>query len=72
MIDPAFRNINRLFVLSFNNGDNDPARGLSNKYYRLLVETEYSNALIDNKIFFGLNWKEQTRRVWRTCWNVDK
>ena len=24
MIDPTFRNINRLFVLSFKNGGNDP------------------------------------------------
>ena len=25
-IDPTFRNINRLFVLSFKNGDDDPTR----------------------------------------------
>ena len=61
-----------MFVLSFKNGDNDPARALFNKYYMLLVETEYFNALIDNKTFFGLNCEEQARRVWRTCWNVDK
>ena len=26
MIDPTFRDINRRFVLSFKNGDNDPTR----------------------------------------------
>ena len=26
MIDPAFRNINIVFVISFKNGDNDPRR----------------------------------------------
>ena len=63
MVDATFRNINRLLVLSFKNGDNDPARALFNKYYMLLVEIEYFNALIDNKTFFGLNCEEQTRRV---------
>ena len=33
MIDPAFRNDNRLFVLSFTNGGNDPTRDSSDKYY---------------------------------------
>ena len=28
LIDPTFTNINRLFVLSFENGDNDPTRDL--------------------------------------------
>ena len=48
-----------MLVLSFKNGDNDPARALFNKYYMLLVETEYFNALIDNKTFFGLNLKNK-------------
>ena len=48
-----------MLVLSFKNGDNDPARALFNKYYMLLVENEYFNALIDNKTFFGLNCEEQ-------------
>ena len=26
LVDPTFRNINRLFVLSFKNGNNDPTR----------------------------------------------
>ena len=36
-IDPTFRNINRLFVLSFKNGDNNPTRNSFNKYYILLL-----------------------------------
>ena len=33
MIDPTFRNINRMFVLSFKNGDIDPTRDFLHKYY---------------------------------------
>ena len=33
LIDPTFRNINRLFALSFRTGDNDPTRYLFDKYY---------------------------------------
>ena len=32
MIDPTFRNINRLFVLSFKNGDSNPTRNSFDKY----------------------------------------
>ena len=51
LIDPTFRNINRLFVLSFKNGDNDPTRDSCNKYYMPLVEIKDFNALVDNKPF---------------------
>ena len=33
LIDPAFRNINRLFILSFKNGDNDLTRYSFDQYY---------------------------------------
>ena len=33
MGDPTFKNINRLFLLSFKNGDNDPTRNSFNKNY---------------------------------------
>ena len=36
-IDPTFRNIKRLLVLSFKNGDNNPTRNSFNKYYILLL-----------------------------------
>ena len=52
MIDVTFRNINRLFVLSFKNNGNDPARDSFDKYYIPLVEIKDFNALIDNKHFF--------------------
>ena len=37
MIDPAFRNTNRLFVISFKNGNDDPTIDLFDKYYMTLV-----------------------------------
>ena len=49
VIDPAFRNINRLFVLSFKSGDDDPTRDSFDEYYMPLVEIKDFNALIDNK-----------------------
>ena len=33
LIDPAFTNINRLLVLSFKNGNNNPSRNSYDKYY---------------------------------------
>ena len=32
MINPTFRNINRLFVLSFKNDEDDPKRSSFDKY----------------------------------------
>ena len=51
-VSDLFRNINRLFVLSFRNGDNDPTRYPVEKYYMSLVEIKDFNELIDNKPFF--------------------
>ena len=51
LIDPTFRNINRLFVLSFRNGNDDPMRDSSNKYYMPLVEIKDFKALINNNPF---------------------
>ena len=48
MIDAAFRNINRLFVLSFKAFDGNPF----DKYYTTLVEIKYFNILVDNRPFF--------------------
>ena len=52
MIDPTFRNINRLFVLSFRNDDDDPATNSFDTYYMVLVKIKNFNALIDSKPFF--------------------
>ena len=37
LIDPAFRNVNRLFVLSFKNGDDDFTRNSFDEYYMPLI-----------------------------------
>ena len=50
-IDPTFRNINRLFVISFKSGNDDPARNLFDDYCMPLVEIKDFNVLIDNKLF---------------------
>ena len=47
-----FRNINRLFIVSFKNGDDDPTRDSFEKYDMSLVEIKNFNQLIDNKPFF--------------------
>ena len=40
LVDPTFRNINKLFVLSFKNGNNDPTRNSFDKYYMPLVDNK--------------------------------
>ena len=59
LIDPTFRNINRLFVLSFKNGNDDPTRDSFDKYNIPLIEIKDFNALINNKIFFDQPVKKQ-------------
>ena len=63
LIDAKFRNINRLFLLSFKNGDNDRTRGSFDKYYMPLVKTKDFNALIDNDPFFELPVKKNKKRM---------
>ena len=41
-----------MFLFSFKNGNNDPTRNSSDKYYMTLVEIKDFDALIDNKPFF--------------------
>ena len=62
LIDPTFRNINRLFVLYFRNGNNDPTRDSFDKYYMPLVKIRDLNALIDNKPFFDQSFFDQQTR----------
>ena len=52
MTDPRFVNINRLFVQSFEAGENDPARNCFVKYYMPLLGAKDVNASIDNEPFF--------------------
>ena len=63
LIDLRSSNINRLFVLSFKNRNNDPTRNSFHKYYIPLVEIKDFNALIDN-IFWSASIK-QTRSIWK-------
>ena len=51
LIDPTFKNVNRLFVLSFENEDD---RTSFYKYYMPNVEIKDYNVLIDGKAFFEL------------------
>ena len=51
LIGPTFKNIHRLFVLSFRNDNNDATINSFDKYYMPLVEVKDFNALINNKPF---------------------
>ena len=66
------RNINRLFVLSLKNGNDDRTRDSFDKYYMPLVEIKDFNALGDNKPFFDQPVKKQKRSIWKPYQNVKK
>ena len=51
LIDPTFSNVNRLFVLSF---ENEVDRTSYYKYYVPSVEIKDYNVLIDGNVFFEL------------------
>ena len=67
MIEPKFRNINRLFVLSLKNG---PIRDSFDRYYMPLIEINDFNALIDNKPFFWSTSGKQARSIWKIYRNL--
>ena len=71
LINPTFRNINRLFVLSFKNGNDDPTRDSFDKYNIPLIEIKDFNVLNNNKIFFDQPVKK-TKIVWKTHGNFKK
>ena len=56
LIDPTFTNVNRLFVLIFENEEN---RTSFSKYYVPEVETKDFNVLIDGKPFFEIPVKNK-------------
>ena len=60
VIDPAFKYINRRFVFSFKNGEDDPTRISFDEYFITLAEIKYFNDLIDKKHFL-IN-QEKVRR----------
>ena len=63
LIDVKSRNINRLFVLSFKNGDDDPMRDSFDEYYMQFVEIKDFNALIENKPLKKPASEKHTRSV---------
>ena len=65
MIDPAYRNINSLFVLLFKLGINMAARHTFNRHYLPLIKIKDFNALIDNIPFFNqsINNKEAYEKL---------
>ena len=56
LIDPTFTNVNRLFVLTFENEDD---RSSFSKYYVPKVEIKDFNLLIDGKSFFEIPVKNK-------------
>ena len=63
LTDLAFRSINRLFVVSFKNRNDDPTRDSFDKYYMLLANIKNFNALIDNKRLFDQLIKTNKKRM---------
>ena len=57
------RNINRLFLLSLKNGNDDRTSDSFDKYYMPLVEIKDFNALSNNKPFFDQPVKKQKRSI---------
>ena len=58
-MDLTFTNINRLFVLSFENGSNILTINYFEKYYILLIEIKDFDVLIDNEPFFDQPMKNK-------------
>ena len=58
-------------VLSFKNGNNDPARNYFGKCYMPLVEIKDFNASIDNKLFFDEPVKSK-QEASEKCISVSK
>ena len=75
LIDPTFRNINRLFGISFKNRDDDPTKICFDEYYIPLVEIKDFNVLICNKPFFDQpvkNNQEAYEKHTQEILNVDQ
>ena len=59
LTDPTFANVNRLFILSYEN-END--RTSFSKYYVPKVEIKDFNALIDGKLFLEIPVKQAKKK----------
>ena len=72
LIDPTFIKVNRLFVLSFENGEDKTS---FSKYYVPKVEIKDFNVLIDGKRFFDLpvkNKEEAYENIMSNIKNNDR
>ena len=56
LIDPTFNNVNRLFVLAFQNEED---RRSFSKYYTPTVEIKYYNVIIDGEPFYEIPIKNK-------------
>ena len=63
VIDPAFKYINRRFVFSFKNGEDDPTRIYFDEYFITLAEIKCFNDLIDRKHFLIDQEKVRRKRM---------
>ena len=64
-LDASFQEVNRLFVLAFdnaNNGANKVERDIHRKYFLLRVDIIRYNVLIDGRYFYDQNISEQIRK----------
>ena len=59
LIDPTFKNINRLFVLLFSRNNNTDSRYSYSNYYAPKVEINGFNVLIGGKKIFDLPVKNE-------------
>ena len=69
LIDPAFTNVNRLFVLSFPKNNNTDSRYSYSNYFVLKVKMNEFNVLIHGEFFFNLPVKKCRRSPWKWYWN---
>ena len=63
LIDPAFKYINRRFVFSSKNCEDDPTRISFDEYFITLAEIKYFNDLIDKKRFLINQEKVRRKRM---------
>ena len=63
IIDPTFKNIDKLFVLSFKTGEEDSTRKSFDESSMPLVEIKDFNALINNNTFFDQLVETNNKRL---------
>ena len=61
-LDASFQGVNRLFVLGFDRGDNDPKRDRYRRYYLPRVDITKYNVLIDGRNFYDQPINDKIRQ----------